>query len=196
MNDFQPYQIDSGASSVVLRISPDRVSKYAKPQYVDFIRHERNVLKRIGSHPLVVSTFESPNDSEVLLEYHEGGNLRQYLHSGQAVPLQQWAQQIAEALVFIHSSGVIHCDLNPRNILLGPTGILLCDFGTSALEGRRQPGAGAEIRFCAWDKTISAQNDIFAFGSLLYELSTVKHLMQNEATRRCLSCTARRHSPR
>jgi len=38
MNDFQPYQIDSGASSVVLRISPDRVSKYAKPQYVDFIR--------------------------------------------------------------------------------------------------------------------------------------------------------------
>ena len=49
----------------------------------------------------------------------------------------EWARQLLDALAYIHSSGIIHRDVNPKNIMLSNDGpVKLIDFGTAkALNG-------------------------------------------------------------
>lgn len=55
--------------------------------------------------------------------------------------------QAAEALVFIHSKGVIHCDIHPKNFLLDKKlNLRLCDFAGS-LFGILDGGAIESARF-------------------------------------------------
>lgn len=42
------------------------------------------------------------------------------------------ATQLLAGIKYIHSRGVIHSDLSSNNILLGPKGAVICDFGISA----------------------------------------------------------------
>lgn len=38
---------------------------------------------------------------------------------------------IAAAVAYVHSVGVIHCDIKPQNVLVGEGRLMLCDFGIS-----------------------------------------------------------------
>ncbi len=53
--------------------------------------------------------------------------------------------KVADALSFAHSRGVIHCDVNPRNVMLGEFGqVYLMDWGIARLTGSR--GTARSIR--------------------------------------------------
>lgn len=60
-----------------------------------------------------------------------------------------WARQIANAMEYLHSVGIFHADLAPRNILLAADQtIKLCDFGLSqkCLSGRDYARLLEEVR--------------------------------------------------
>jgi hypothetical protein len=75
----------------------------------------------------------------LLMEYVDGGNLRQVEDSGKLTPEQALAivPQICEALQFAHSEGIVHRDIKPENILLDKRGrAKITDFGIAKILGR------------------------------------------------------------
>jgi serine/threonine protein kinase len=67
------------------------------------------------------------------MEYAPGGDLQQYFPRGIALPISTILPvvlQIASALQYVHNQGLIHCDVKPENMLLGPLHeVWLSDFG-------------------------------------------------------------------
>jgi serine/threonine protein kinase len=81
---------------------------------------------------------------------------------------------MAEAVAFIHSWGVVHCDIHPSNFFLDADGDLrLCDFEGSRYEG--SDGGSLELtRFCPPrddDEDAprrSERSNVFALGSTMF----------------------------
>ncbi|KAE8440514.1 hypothetical protein EG329_007411 [Mollisiaceae sp. DMI_Dod_QoI] len=178
MNDMclttsYPYLIGSGASSVVYRTSPEQVVKCCRPGTLGEIEHERDILERLGQHPLIIKKFERKNAGQLVLQYHPR-ELRDILLSGTHLHQEKWALQITEALAHVHANDVIHRDFNSRNIRIKSSeDIVLCDFAGSSLVGHARIGVRAEVRFCRlpYHSVATFQDDLFSLGSVLYELS-------------------------
>lgn len=83
-----------------------------------------------------------------------------------------WILQLAEALDFVHKAGIIHGDLTVANVFLdGELHVKLADFAGSSIDSLPLLVAitlSSEYR----GNLLSPQGDLFAFGSLAYELLT------------------------
>ncbi|GAA5824366.1 hypothetical protein JCM11251_000391 [Rhodosporidiobolus azoricus] len=93
---------------------------------------------RDGSqHAPTASDATSPEPRiSLLLSYSPHGHLLQYARSHPAEISRSrwmsWARDLAGAVEWCHSRGVLHADLKPQNVLLSPTlAPLLSDFGSS-----------------------------------------------------------------
>ena len=109
--------------------------------YLDKLMQEAGYLKRL-CHPNIVKyldDFYLNGEFHLVLEYISGENMMPASpRSSQGEQkIVEWAQQLLDALAYIHSSGIIHRDVNPKNIMLSNDGLVkLIDFGTAkALNG-------------------------------------------------------------
>jgi hypothetical protein len=103
----------------------------------DRFRREVQVVRRI-EHPHVIRIHDLIEDQGLLflvMELHRGGDLSDRVAQAGPLPvaaLRTLARQICGALEAAHRAGVIHRDVKPQNILMGPCDELdarLCDFG-------------------------------------------------------------------
>jgi hypothetical protein len=83
-------------------------------------------------------------------------------------------------LVEAHAKGIIHRDLKPGNIMVGKSGIKILDFGL-ARSGQDEAATASQMilgtpAYMAPEqregKPADARADIYAFGCVLYEMST------------------------
>ena len=153
------------------------------------------VLHDIGRHP---STGSGQIDF-LVLEYLQGETLAPRLEEG-PIPLDQalrYAMQVADALDKAHRGGVVHRDLKPGNVMLTKSGVKLLDFGLAKLRDASPAGVVSQsvaatmnagltgegtilgtLQYIAPEqlegRDAEARADIFAFGTLLYEMLTGK----------------------
>jgi len=97
--------------------------------------------------------------------------------------------QLAEALAFIHSLGICHCDLKPSNVLLTPDAQpMLLDFNLSFREQPADQRLGGTLPYMSpeflramdpkrkgFPKQIDARSDLFSLGVMLCELLLGDH---------------------
>ena len=98
---------------------------------------EAEIYMLLG-HPNIIKGLGWGHDGGrefIVMEYFEGVLLRDLLHEGRFNPRQNRLNmviQAAEALDHIHSKGIVHRDLCPRNILVNSEGLIkVFDFGLS-----------------------------------------------------------------
>jgi len=104
--------------------------------YLDKLMLEAGYLKRLN-HPNIVKyihDFYSDSEFHLVLEYVNGETMM--ASSPRTSPGEQkvvsWACQLLDALSYVHAAGIIHRDVNPKNIMLCSDGsIKLIDFGTA-----------------------------------------------------------------
>jgi serine/threonine-protein kinase len=150
-----------------------------------FDRYRREVeIARGLDHAGLQRLLSDPGARYMVLEYVEGEPLRSILAARGPLPIdevQRIGLQLAETLEYVHQQGVVHRDLKPDNILIGPDGrVTLTDFGIALrLASRRltfshlsnaagTPGYMAQVRGERGD----ARTDVYALGCVLYELLT------------------------
>jgi serine/threonine protein kinase len=109
-------------------------------------------------------------------EYVEGSSLSDAVHAQGRLEgplLVGLAAGLAEALVAIHSAGVVHRDLKPSNILLSWDGPKVIDFGIArAMDATRHTRTGMIVGTMVWmapeqlrGERAGTPADVFAWGA-------------------------------
>ena len=132
---------------------------------------------------IVYDIGESQGKEFISMEYVEGETLRRKFS---ATPLSMneavsYAVQIGEGLAAAHDKGIIHRDVKPDNIMVGPHGVIkVMDFGLAKLRDAylrtRATGTVGTLAYMAPEQIqggeVDARADIFGFGVVLYEMLT------------------------
>lgn len=140
------------------------------------MRTEREVYERFarrGGHEGLLS-YHGVFESGIRLEYASRHNLRLHLEASDVSAVQQlrWAIQVAEAIKFVHNAGVIHGDLTCANIFLDARlNAKVADFAGSSIDGSPLLVVVTESHEFPGPR-LSVQADLFALGSVLYEITT------------------------
>ena len=136
-------------------------------------------------HPCIVEFFGITYKLSLVMEFMEHGSLRNLLKkrplaSSTRIKL---ATQVAIAMDFLHSKGVIHRDLNPNNVMVtGPYGQLdakLADFGLStAKENPLQTTTVGTPIYAAPEVLRSSifneKTDVYSLALTLWFIETIK----------------------
>ncbi len=170
---------------VAIKILPRQFG--ADPQFRASFESEAKSMARLN-HPNLIGVYDF-GDADgmlyIIMELVEGKSLHHSAH-GRAIDQSEAARLVAgisHGLAHAHQHGILHRDIKPGNILLGPGAVpKIGDFGLA-----RPVGAGHNPDEIVWGTpgysapevvnnpgAVDQRADIFAIGVLLYELLTAQ----------------------
>jgi len=176
------------------RALPEDVREEAREQFL----REATVLARLDhpNLPKVSDIFSNGPRDYLVMDYVPGQDLRTLLLDARRhkrfLPENEvlaWADQIANALSFLHSQDppIVHRDIKPSNLKLMPNGLIkLVDFGLVKILAPEEvtitiiQGQGTALytpleQYGGSDAHTDIRSDIYSLGATLY------HLLTNEA---------------
>ena len=197
---------------VALKVLPATFAR--DPERVARFRREAQLLAQLN-HPNIAAIyhFEESGDARFLvMELVLGETLRERIKRG-PLPVEEAlriGKQIAEAMDAAHEKTIIHRDLKPANVKVTPEGkVKVLDFGlakafageaasvdphdlpTGSLAGTLQGVILGTPAYMspeqASGKTVDRRTDIWAFGSVLYELLTGRQAFSGDTVTEILA---------
>ncbi len=180
---------------VAIKVLPESLT--SDPDRLHRFEQEARAAAALN-HPNILAVYQMAtegNISYMVTELLDGETLRERLRRG-PVPIRKaidYAVQIAHGLAAAHDKGITHRDLKPENLFVTKDGRLkILDFGlakvgpskdSSGLEATQSIGTepGTVMGTVGYmspeqvrGKTSDHRSDIFAFGTVLYEMVTGK----------------------
>jgi len=195
-----------GRQVVVKVLSPALVGDLSSERFTREIR----VSARL-QHPGIVPVLSAGSADGVpyyTMPYVAGESLRHRLRQlpkGSHLPVSESIavlRDMARALSFAHSQGVVHRDIKPENVLLSGGAAMIADFGVAkALDAARTGGpsaltaatltqAGSSLGTPAYmspeqaagDPSLDARSDLYALGLVAYEMLAGAHPFAHRTT--------------
>jgi ABC-type transport system substrate-binding protein/serine/threonine protein kinase len=159
-----------------------------RPDAEERFRREAHVVAQMD-HPSIVGVYdigEHEGALYLLMPFVKGTNLRHFMVQGslRLGDIVDIGIQVAEALEYSHSNGVVHRDIKPENILVGrqdePEGnvrVRITDFGlaiTSSFDRLTKTGSVVgTISYLSPEQVrgeeVDGRSDLYSLGTLLYE---------------------------
>jgi serine/threonine-protein kinase len=187
----------SGMASIFKAV--DRLSGATVAIKVPYLQFESDVVfysrfqreEAIGrrlDHPNIIKVLTPRHKSRmyIAMEYVDGISLRAIMRNERPLKTERaldFARQVCDAMVYMHSQGVVHRDLKPENVLVTAEGrVKIMDFGIALDESARRltwSGLSSTIGtpdYMAPEQVTGrhgdARTDVYALGTMLYEMLT------------------------
>jgi tetratricopeptide (TPR) repeat protein len=162
-----------------------------KQGFVELLQAEFDKARRLH-HPNIVRVYASHHEGDayfISMEYIEGRSLNEFRG-------QPWRSilkvvlPLTDTLAYAHKAGVVHRDIKPANILLDKAGSpRLTDFGVASVlsdDAAGQVRTGGSLPAMSPQQVAGEQpavsDDIYSFGSLLYDLISGAPLFSPDVT--------------
>jgi serine/threonine-protein kinase len=175
------------------------------PKFVAMFVDEARLTARV-KHPNVVTTLDVVVDGGeifVILEYVHGESvyrLSKTLQPGQRIPIRIASGIAFGTLLGLHAAHdarnargeplrIVHRDVSPQNILVGPDGVpRVLDFGIAKAFGRLRTTEDKEVKgklaYLSPEqlegKSLDQRTDVYAASAVLWELLTGARLIRAE----------------
>ncbi|XP_024394414.1 serine/threonine-protein kinase RUNKEL [Physcomitrium patens] len=193
MNQYHIYEaIGRGKHSTVYKGRKKKTIEYyaiksvEKSQKTKVLQEVRTLHSLDHNNVLkFYAWYETSAHLWLVLEYCVGGDLLTLLRQDTRLPeesIHDFARDLVQALQFLHSKGVIYCDLKPSNVLLDENGRLkLCDFGLarrlsdiakSSVQELPQAKRGTP---CYMAPELFQEGSVHSYGSDLWALGCVMY---------------------
>ena len=171
-------------------VKSEYLTRDTREEYLRRFRREAQAAGML-SHPNIVSIFDVGEDF-IVMEYVEGVTLQALLRHRGTLDLASALRvltPLAEALDYAHSSGVIHRDIKPGNIMVQPDGRpKLMDFGVARLETSAGTDTGHFFGSPSYTSPeqilgteLTQRADLFSFAVVAYETLTGRRPFQGES---------------
>jgi serine/threonine-protein kinase len=158
----------------------------SSPQYRSFLdrfQHEAQISGTL-SHPGIVTLFdlgEDRGDPFFAMEFVDGRTIADILAEGERFKPERvigLVSQVAAALDYAHSRGVIHRDIKPANLILyDGDKVKITDFGIAKLADADITHAGALLGTPSYmspeqamGEKLDGRSDIFSLGVVAFEM--------------------------
>lgn len=195
-------ELGRGAMGVVYKARDPKIDRLVAIKTISIFAHspeeDREFRERLVteakaagrlSHPGIVTVYDVGEDPDTLnpyivMEYIAGDSLeKQVAESAERFPLSTTlalVEQVAEALDYAHSQGIVHRDIKPANILLPENGPpKITDFGIAKLNFGHPTSLGEAMGTPAFmspeqlnGEAVDGRSDLFSLGVVLYTLLT------------------------
>src|SRR5215471_1971379 len=201
---------------VAIKILPEAFAQDS--DHMARFQHEARVLASLN-HPGIAAIY-GVEDRALVMELVDGPTLAERIAQG-PIPLEEAlpiARQIAEALEYAHERNIVHRDLKPANIKITPEGrVKVLDFGLAkAMAAETAPGdpassptltmrstqLGVLLGTAAYmspeqakGKNVDKRADVWAFGTVLYEMLTGRQLYGGETISDTLAAVLLKEPP-
>jgi serine/threonine protein kinase len=168
--------------TVALKVLHEALS--ADHRAVARFRREARAVAALA-HPNIVSIYDVGVDGEtpfLVMELVDGETLSTIVWHEAPLAFDRAvgiAADVAKALAFAHDRGIVHRDVKPGNVMVGPTGnVKVLDFGIARamhwtplteggpIQGTAEYVSPEQVRGLALD----GRSDVYSLGIVLYEM--------------------------
>ncbi|MCX6138534.1 MAG: protein kinase [Ignavibacteriales bacterium] len=174
---------------VALKFLPAHVSVNEEAK-ARFLQEARAAAALNHAHICTIHGVEEDGTQMfIVMEYLDGGTLREKIPFSTINTAVAAAIQIAEALQDAHTNGIVHRDIKAENIMLtSKSQVKVMDFGLAKLKGSlkltRTSSTVGTLAYMAPEQIqggdVDSRSDIFSFGVLLFEMVTGKTPFRGE----------------
>ena len=169
------YRAQMGGKWVVLKAAKSTEGELTRNQLL--LEREFEIMHRLDSI-FVVQTISMVDDPQlgraILMEYINGRPLDKFIaENPTSTERRRVAEELMEALIFLHDRQIVHGDLKPSNILITDSGnhVRLIDFGFADNEAYIAKNIGSTPSISTEKQlptdALLPERDIYALGKIL-----------------------------
>jgi serine/threonine-protein kinase len=179
---FLAEDLKHGRRVAVKVLSPELSSSMDSDRF----KREIQIAARL-SHPHILPVFDSGEANGLLyyvMPFVEGESLRGRLKRETQLPIEDAISitcEVADALSYAHSFGVVHRDIKPENILLHGGHAVVADFGIARViqeaGGTKLTQTGMSVGTASYmspeqfsGENIDGRSDLYSLACVLYEM--------------------------